>query len=875
MKFLKYLATAVVMLATGISVFGANVPEREHRAIWMSPYLTGGWPTRAIEASVADGLRKTLDNRMAEFKDQNINVIYYHVRSNCDAMYKSSYEPWSAKAGGARGVEPAFDPLEVMVSTCHKYGIEVYAWVNPYRYNDNISYGSNPLEYENSHPDWLLKNNVQTVLNPGLEEVKQRICDVIAEIVTNYDVDGVVFDDFFYPKGGMPERPEQCGDYDLWMQQTGGKKDIGDWRRQHVNDMIKRVNQTIKSIKPYVSFCMAPAGVASPECVTSEYGLPMISGDWQYKQIFSDPLAWLKAGDIDIISPQIYWPERWNELDKWWTNAATKYNRLYFPSTELAKLGTTYMTKTFINEVETARDNARIGTCGQVYFQYYQYINVTEKVFDKRQTFAENMQQAVYPTKALAPLRMWIDAVTPPIPTNVRVSGTTLTWDEVPGMRYTVYAHDKAMNEPFGIDIADLHGITYTNSYDMGADATTHDWYVAVYDRYGNESSPIGVGGVPTTAKAPLLVYPQAEAEPDVLFDFTWSKQQPGRSVLELSDNSDFTNIVGSVSVGGADRVSSSALPALTAGATYWWRIRFTPVGAHDVITPAQQFVAPQLRVTSPAAQATEVSLTPVISWSKAVSGTQFTVELSTLATMANPVYTANTDKYSVTIPAKLLRTGRQYYVRVKAVNGDASCESPVQNFQTVNKTDYTAPEFAGGIAAGVLHIDQYPEVEAWDGMHQVDLQISASDKFPVRTSMTTTLNDFSTKCNTVAGEIKIGSKALTEGTTYYARTRGTYYVDNTAKNTAYSAVKQFVYSSESGVSDVTADGVAAIYVDTEGVVHAPADAEVAVYNAAGVLVATGRTDAAGLYTPTAKGACIVDVRVAATGQRVALKIVL
>ncbi|MCI5979219.1 MAG: family 10 glycosylhydrolase, partial [Bacteroidales bacterium] len=157
---------AAVAVSNSVPAAAAGVPEREHRAIWVSAYLTGGWPSSPItEQNKANTLR-ILDQRMASYKKQNINVLYYHVRSNCDAMYNSAYEPWSAKAAGSRGQAPVVDPFEEYIKAAHANGIEVYAWFNPYRYNNNVSY-SGANEYENTHPDWLIKNSQQTTLNPG------------------------------------------------------------------------------------------------------------------------------------------------------------------------------------------------------------------------------------------------------------------------------------------------------------------------------------------------------------------------------------------------------------------------------------------------------------------------------------------------------------------------------------------------------------------------------------------------------------------------------------------------------------------------------------------------------------------------------------
>ncbi|MDY2916694.1 MAG: family 10 glycosylhydrolase, partial [Muribaculaceae bacterium] len=733
-------------------------------------------------------------------------------------------------------------------------GIEVYAWFNPYRYNNNVSY-SGANEYENTHPDWLIKNSQQTTLNPGMEEVKQRIVDVIVDCVTKYDVDGVVFDDYFYPAGGTSTGTD-APDYALW-QQKGNGLSFADWRRANVNEMVKRVNEGIKAVKPYLAFGISPAGVASPGNVTSEYGLPAISGDWQYNQIYSDPLQWLKAGTIDFISPQVYWPNRFNELDAWWNNAARKFNRHYYPSVDISDVVTTTKTTEFIREQEVNRENATYCEGGMVFFHQNQWVNNSENVFGTRTSFGNNMQMGAYPSKALTPLRTWGKIETPAMPANVSVAGSTLTWTEIPGMRYTVYAHPKSDAAGFGYDIADLHGVTYTNSYALPSDADSYDWFVATYDRYGNESAPIGVGMKPISAVAPKHVYPGNGAEPDILFDFKW-ESVAGRSILEVAEDAAFSNIIATVSAGGAKTLSMTKVAGLEAGKTYWWRVRLTPVGGTPVVSEATSFVAPQLRVLSPAADATGVSLTPTISWTNGGAGTQFKLEVSTSNTFSSLVYSLETTDHSATIPAKKLMNGRRYYARVTATLNENTLVSETSQF-TIANVNHTAPALAGGIAAGVLHANEYVEVQPWEGMNQVTVQIATSTSFPSRSSLNVTLKDFATKGDKTAAELKIVSTPLKENTTYYARTRATYYVDNASKTTAWSDVKTFTYSTEAGVNDVVSDGSAAVKL-SGNVLTAPAASVVNVYNVAGALVETFTMPADGSVVLTLTGAHLLQV---------------
>lgn len=842
MKNLKtLLATALLGIFATATAQDAlvldNTPKREHRAIWMTPFLSGNWPSAAITPANQTATKNILINRLNKFKDQNINVIYYHTRSNCDATYRSSYEPWSASVSGTRGLEPPFDPFGFLVEEAHKRGIEVYAWVNPYRYANGTSptpYGEGELNIENSHPDWLLINAKQSVLNPALEPVLQHIVNVISEIVTNYDVDGVIFDDYFYGQGGTP----MSADAEQYAQYTaaGGTLSQADWRRDNINRMVKRVNAAIKAIKPYLCFGISPAGVSSPTNITTEYGLPPISGDWQYNQIYSDPLAWLKAGDVDFISPQIYWPSRYDELCQWWSNAAVKFDRHFYGSVDLSDVTKGSITQEeMVREINTARTIQPADCAGMVFFQYYDYVNAMSRAWGTNNNFGQNMQIAAYQTKALTPLRHWSNQPSPRMTANVRIDGTTLRWDAIEGMRYTVYAYPKDRTEAFGGGQEYLDGITYTNSYDLPTGADAFDWYVAVYDRNGNEYSPLGVGATAGPAQTATLTYPANGDRAIDLFDFKWNAANPGTFTVEIAEDQAFTKPVGSAST-TAKTLSMTAFPSLQSEKTYWWRVRYVPVNAPGSVTAAQSFSISRIAITSHQNNDTGVPVQPTFVWTKAEQGAEYKFEISRTENFGDIIVSQTTQGTQHTVPAKTLSTGRNYWARVTATRNGVASVSQTVKFTTVNKTDYTAPTFAAPVAEGAtVHINQMFAVQPWEGLYSVTLNLSASNTFPTRSSYTATLNDFATDDKTF-GEIKLSSKTLVNGTTYYVRARGTYYVDGTQKTTDWSPVTGVVYSTEAGVNDITADPASEACI-TDGTLHTAPGTPVAVYNPAGIKV--------------------------------------
>lgn len=802
----------------------AQSPTREHRAIWMTPYLSGNWPSAGITTGNATRMKDILDKQLDKFRDQNVNILYYHCRTMCDAMYDSAYEPWSSSVSGTRGVAPAFDPFGYLVESSHERGIEVYAWLNPYRYCGTTKYGDKggDRNYENSHPDWLISQDKETILNPALEEVKQRIVDVVVDILSKYDVDGIVFDDYFYTSG-----TPMSLDADQYKKYTssGGKLSQADWRRANVNEMVARVNKAIKERKPYVTFGIGPAGVASPPNVTSEYGLPAApgGGDWQYNGIYSDPLAWFKEGSIDYMSPQIYWPSRFEALSEWWANAAIKFGRHCYPSIDLTS---STSANDYCAHVESTRRYSPAGTSGLVYFHYSQFVNA--KV-------GENLvNRGLYAEKALVPLRTWIKSPTPEMVTNVKNDGTTLSWTGNSAGRYAIYCLPKNQTS-YQLT---LDGISYKTTYKLPADADQYNWFVAAYDRYGNVTPPLAVGATKQTGTAPRLTYPANGEKPVDLFEFKWDHESNLEIyAVEVAEDASFSKIAGVINVYGKS-ASVAGLPPLTDGKTYYWRVKATDVNREHPVSEIRSFVAPKIAITSPAEAATGISTNATFAWSKAVDNADYTLEIAKNSDMSGNVYTVTTKATSTTVPAKTLTTGTKYYARITASRDEATSASAIITFSTVDKTDYAAPSFVNPKANGQkLHSNESIKIADWEGMTQVSLQLAANDAFAARSSYNYNFSNFET-LSPELGTIKLSSKNLEDGVTYYIRVRGAYNITTSSSTqyTDYSPAYTFVYSSQAGVGEVTSD-VDTTRIEGNILKLSPEVRTVEIYSVAGVML--------------------------------------
>ncbi len=248
------------------------------------------------------GFKAAVDRMLDRCVDLSMNAVIVQVRSHCDAMYPSSYYPWSAFASGNQGVEPGYDPLEYMISAAHSRGLEFHAWLNPYRvtgYGNNWSRvaASNPAKVwlsdnNTSNDRWVLLHKGEYYLNPSVPQVRQMVVEGVAEIVSRYNVDGIHFDDYFYPSVNDND-PSLCFDkpeYDV----SGSALSIANWRRNNVNMLVKDVYATVKNINPNIEFGISPAG-----------NVDSLHSDTVY---FVDIDTWLSnPGYVDYIMPQLYW----------------------------------------------------------------------------------------------------------------------------------------------------------------------------------------------------------------------------------------------------------------------------------------------------------------------------------------------------------------------------------------------------------------------------------------------------------------------------------------------------------------------------------------------------------------------------------------
>jgi len=294
------------------------VKKREFRGAWIQ--CVNG----QFERLSTHEMQQTLSYQLDELKKMGANVIIFQVRPECDALYKSELEPWSRFLTGRQGQAPSpyWDPLQWMIEECHKRDMELHAWINPYRAKTKVTneLASNHIAVKK--PNACLDYDGMKILNPGIPENRDYICQVVADIVRRYNVDGLHMDDYFYP---YPAAGETIRDDAQFATYKNGISDRGDWRRHNVSLFVKQLYQTVKAVKPWVKVGISPFGIyrnkkSSP--IGSE-----TNGLQNYDQLYADILLWVNNGWLDYCVPQLYWEignkaADYETLIRWWNKYA-------------------------------------------------------------------------------------------------------------------------------------------------------------------------------------------------------------------------------------------------------------------------------------------------------------------------------------------------------------------------------------------------------------------------------------------------------------------------------------------------------------------------------------------------------------------------
>lgn len=292
--------------------------KRQFRGAWIQA-VNGQW----MGVGTAN-MQRTLTYQLDELKKDGVNAIIFQVRPECDALYQSKFEPWSRFLTGKQGLAPTpyWDPLQWMVTECHKRGMEIHAWINPFRAKTKTTHELATSHVAIRHPEWMFSYDGLFVLNPAIPECRDYICEVVKDIVKRYDIDGLHIDDYFYP---YPVAGLEIPDARQFSLYNNGISNKGDWRRTNVNMFIEQLYNTIKDTKPWVKFGVSPFGIYRNK-KSSQMGSET-NGLQNYDDLYADVILWINNGWVDYCVPQLYWEignkaADYKKLIQWWNKFA-------------------------------------------------------------------------------------------------------------------------------------------------------------------------------------------------------------------------------------------------------------------------------------------------------------------------------------------------------------------------------------------------------------------------------------------------------------------------------------------------------------------------------------------------------------------------
>ncbi|MEM8946581.1 MAG: family 10 glycosylhydrolase [Planctomycetota bacterium] len=403
-------------------------PPREFRAAWVATVANIDWPSKR-GLSTADQQAELLAilDRAVEL---NLNAIVFQVRPHCDALYASELEPWSEYLTGTMGEapDPYYDPLEVVVEQAHRRGLELHAWFNPYRALHPGSQGQLPANHiSKTQPEIVREYGKHLWMDPGEPGAADHSAAVILDVVNRYDVDGVHFDDYFYPykikdddKNTVPFPDDRS-----WQQAVaaGNQLDREDWRRQNVDQFIHRVATEVHAAKPWVKFGISPFGIWRPG------NPPQISGFDAYASLYADAKKWWNLGWVDYLTPQLYWKvaspgQSYPLLMQWW-HQENRQQRHLWPGNYTSRVANASKNAWTADEITLQIKHTRghPGATGNVHFSM-------KALMDDERGVAPALREGPYREPALVPASPWLDdrqPARPELQLAQSADGSTLT----------------------------------------------------------------------------------------------------------------------------------------------------------------------------------------------------------------------------------------------------------------------------------------------------------------------------------------------------------------------------------------------------------------------------------------------------------------
>ena len=416
----RLFALILLLIPFGAIYVESQNPKREFRGAWMHTVFQEQYHRNTTEQNKVY-LREQLD----KLKDAGVNAIIFQVRPQSDAFYESRLEPWSRflTDDGKKPV-PYWDPLQFMIEESHARGMELHAWLNPYRVTSSKNQTLPASHIYHKHPERFVRFDGKLYFDPGLPQNREFIVNVVEDIIDRYDVDGIHFDDYFYP---YPVKGVEFDDKNTY-ERFGAGMDLGDWRRRNVDLLIEDIHQTISETKPWIIFGISPFGIWRNK--SSDPRGSDTKGLQNYDALYADVLLWAKEGWIDYNMPQLYWEFEhkaapYGVLVDWWNKNAegrnlyigqSVTNTMKFPDN-----GRTDDATQLRSKVNLTRDAKNIqGNC------WWPAYDVTAN----HSGVADSLMIDFQATVALVPEYPWISDRKPAQLGNVEYDGNKIVWDK-------------------------------------------------------------------------------------------------------------------------------------------------------------------------------------------------------------------------------------------------------------------------------------------------------------------------------------------------------------------------------------------------------------------------------------------------------------
>ena len=487
----RYLLLLVFCWLVGATATVAQ-QKREFRGAWIQ-CVNGQFKGIGTET-----MQRTLTYQLDELQKDGCNAVIFQVRPECDALYESQLEPWSYYLTGEQGSRPYpyWDPLQWMIDQCHRRGMELHAWINPYRAKTKTAHANARNHVVVQHPEWTFQYDGLTLLNPARQDCRDYICDVVRDIVTRYDVDGLHIDDYFYPYPAPGVRIPDDADY---RADDHGISDRGDWRRHNVDLFIEQLYQTVHDAKPWVKVGISPFGIYRNK--RSDPDGSRTNGLQNYDDLYADVLLWDRKGWMDYCVPQIYWEighkaADYDELIHWWNDHLTRTDLYIGEDVE--------RTVKYRDPHDQSRHqmSAKMALHAQLPRVKGTVLWYAKAAVDNVGNYGTSLRNVYWRTPALQPVMKHIDQKAPKKPRKLKLLSVdgqrVLFWSAPKGdswkdkaVLYGVYRFDRSERVSLD-DNSRLVTLTPETFYELPAtEAGSSVYVVTALDRAQNESKGV------------------------------------------------------------------------------------------------------------------------------------------------------------------------------------------------------------------------------------------------------------------------------------------------------------------------------------------------------------------------------------------------